>query len=336
MLILTVDLHGFKSLAPGRVVQRSKKILINMKNKPLLSVIVANYNSLPYIAECLDSILTQSFKELEILVYDDCSNDDSPGFIKEYEKKHPGKVRAIFSPTNRGVARTRHEAILQAEGEYITTLDSDDFYYETRKLEKEIALVRRFKEEQGEDVLAFSNILKVRSDSTIMERMGNTGNINEGKIFAGIISRDCMIPRDFVMKKEAYFEVGGYDFRLITHEDWDLKIRLAFCYEFRFTGIDGTAYRQHPTGLSSINHHLRTNNLYRVFHKNRELIPGDSRKKITSGFRNFIVNRDRGFRKGLIQGLAGTRGPGLIKKTGKFIYYLVLEFLIKAKWQIKA
>lgn len=301
----------------------------------MLSVIVANYNSVPYIAECLDSILAQSFKKLEILVYDDCSSDDSPGIIKDYEKNYPGKVRAIFSPFNRGVAQTRHEAILQAEGEYITTLDSDDYYYDSRKLAIEMALVNHCKVKESKDVLAFSNILKVRSDGTIMERMGNADNINEGKIFAEIFSRSCMIPRDFIMRKEAYFDVGGYDFRLITHEDWDLKIRLSRCYEFRFTGISGTAYRQHPTGLSSISHHLRTNNLYRVFRKNKGLIPGESRKKITADFRNFIVNRDREFIKNVKSELTKTRGPGIFKKIFKLIYYLLMNFLIKVKWRIK-
>lgn len=328
-----------------------------MKNKPQLSVIVANYNSAPYTAECLDSILAQTFKDLEILVYDDCSTDDSTEIIKKYEKKHPVKVRVIFSPVNRGVARTRHEAILQARGEYITTLDSDDYYYETRKLEKEMELTRYCKEKEGKNVLAFSNIIKVRGDSSIIlfqdtarktgppnseEKIGQTcgslppGNgIKEGKIFADIICRSCMIPRDFVMRKEAYFEVDGYDFGLITHEDWDLKIRLARKYEFRYTGITGTAYRQHPTGLSSIPHHLRTNNLQRVFYKNRGLIPGESRKKIAAGFRNFIVNRDREFKKNIKQGPAGGRGLEIFKKKVKSIYYLLMNFLVKVKWRIK-
>jgi len=259
-----------------------------MKNKPKLSVIVANYNSSPYITECLDSIVAQSFKDLEIIVYDDCSTDDSPKIIKEYEKKHTGKVRVIFSQVNRGVARTRHEAILQAEGEYITTLDSDDYYYDTRKLEKEMALIRRFKEEHGKDVLAFSNILKVRGDNSMIGRMGNPGNIKEGGIFADIICRSCMIPRDFVMRKDAYFEVGGYDSRFPIYEDWDLKIRLARIYEFRYTGINGTAYRRHGTGLSYWPNAQHIKWMKKIFKKNLDLVDNSAKKEIRADFKKFI------------------------------------------------
>lgn len=306
-----------------------------MTSKPLLTVIVANYNSTPYIKECLDSIMNQTYKDLEIIVYDDCSTDNSPGIIKEYEKKHPGIVRTIKGTINRGVARSRHEAILQAESEYFTTLDSDDYYYHTQKLEKEMELVRHFKEKDGKDVLTFSNIVLVKEDKTLIGHMGNTKNIKEGRILAELISRTCMIPRDFIVKKEAYFAVGGYDFSLVTHEDWDLKIRLSRDYEYHYTGINGTAYRQHPAGLSSIPHYLRTNNLLKVFSKNRKLIPGNSRGKVKAGFQKFMAKRDKQFITNYKRNPAGARGLRILKRKLWFYYNLLLNLLIKAKWWIK-
>jgi glycosyltransferase involved in cell wall biosynthesis len=303
------------------------------KNKPQLSVIVANYNTAPYIAECLGSIIEQTYKELEIIVYDDCSADDSPKIIKEYERKHPGIVQAIFSSVNRGVARTRHEAIKQAEGEYITTLDSDDYYFDNEKLAKEMAIIRRCKETEGKDVLAFSNIVNVKEDKSVMGRVGNGENIEEGDIFNEIITRACMIPRDFIMKRSAYFEAGGYDFKLITHEDWDLKIRLARTHEFRYTGGDGTAYRQHPTGLSSIPHYKRSNNLWRVFSKNRKSIPSGSKKRIKTAFQKFMINRDKQFINSVKRSLKGAAGFRLFKKKVWLFYNLLLNFLIKIRWR---
>ena len=147
-----------------------------------LSVIVANYNNDRFIRECLESILSQTYKDLEIIVSDDASTDNSPAIIREYEKKYPEMVKGIFSPVNRGVAQNRHEAILQARSEYITTLDSDDYYYHNQKLEKEMELVLRYKEKTGKDILAFSNIVMVKENKTLICTQGNTGNIKEGKI----------------------------------------------------------------------------------------------------------------------------------------------------------
>jgi len=258
-----------------------------MKEKLLLSVIVANYNNEFYIRECLDSILNQTFKNLEIIVSDDCSTDDSPQIISRYEKKYPGIVKGIFSPVNRGVAQNRHEAILQAKNQFITTLDSDDYYYDAQKLEKEMALISYYKKEKGKDIIAFSNILLVKGDKTLIKAWGTPENIKEGKILYEVITRNCMIPRDFVMKRHAYFEAGGFDFQFSIYEDWDLKIRLAKTYEFYYTGINGTAYRKHGTGLSAVPISRNIKWLKKVFKKNKVLIDKTRKKEAVKAINNF-------------------------------------------------
>lgn len=254
----------------------------------LLSVIVANYNNERFIRECLDSILNQDYKDLEIIVHDDCSIDSSQKIMREYEKKYPGKVKTMFSPVNQGVAQTRHKAILDAKGEYITTLDSDDYYYDPQKLQKEMELVRHHKEKNSRDVIAFSNIVLVKGDKTTIQTWGNQENIKEGLILDHIMSRSCMIPRDFVIKKEAYFQVGGYDTHIPIYEDWDLKIRAASKYEFYYTGINGTAYRRHGTGLSAspIPEHIHW--LEFIFKKNIHLAPESTKNEICARFSEFI------------------------------------------------
>jgi glycosyltransferase involved in cell wall biosynthesis len=254
---------------------------------PNLSVIVANYNNELYIRECLDSILNQTFKNLEIIVSDDASTDNSPSTIKEYEGKYPGVLKGIFCPVNRGVAQNRHEAILQAKSVYITTLDSDDYYYDAQKLEKEMALISHYKKEKGKDIIAFSNILLVKGDKTLIKAWGNPGNIKEGIVFYEIITRACMIPRDFIMKKAAYFEVGGYDFQFTIYEDWDLKIRLAKKYEFYYTGINGIGYRRHGTGLSAVPISQNIKWLKKVFKKNKGLIDKTQKKEAVKAIDDF-------------------------------------------------
>ncbi len=258
-----------------------------MNHEPLLSIIVANYNNRDYIEECLDSILDQTFQNIEIVVSDDLSTDDSPAIIKQYMKKYPLKVTGIFNPINRGIAKNRETAIVQAKGAYITTLDSDDYYYDPHKLEKEMELVLQYKE-KNRDIIAFSNIALVKGDKTLICIWGNQSNIKEGKILNPIIGRCCLIPRDFIMKKEAYFAVGGYDAQFDIYEDWDLKIRLAYHYEYYYSGVNGTAYRRHGKGLSSLPTRENIEWLERVFQKNLHLVEEDQEETVSRSFHRYI------------------------------------------------
>lgn len=261
-----------------------------MNNEKLLSVIVANYNNESYLRECLDSILSQEYKNLEIVICDDCSTDSSVNIIREYEQSNPSQVRSIFNSCNKGVAATRHEAILYAKGEYITTLDSDDYYADPEKLKEEMEVVEFF-EKKNRDIIAFSNIVLVKEDKNEKVVWGTPETISEGYIFYPVITRSCMIPRDFTMNKSLYFEVGGYDTRFPIYEDWDLKIRLAQRYEFHFTGINGTAYRRHGKGLSSPPIPVHIEWLKLIFNKNIGLEQNQTKQEeLTARFNEFIAS----------------------------------------------
>jgi len=254
---------------------------------PYLSVIVANYNNSQYLPDCLDSVLCQTYQDLEILVCDDCSTDDSLNVLKKYQQRYPDKIRLLCNDRNQGVTRSRHLAIEEASGEYLTTLDSDDYYCEKRKLESEMAIVLQDRDNAGRDVMAYSNIRFVKSDKTRIGEWGNSNNIREGYILNEIISRSCMIPRDFVFRKDNYFEVGGFDSHIPLYEDWDLKIRLAKQCEFRYSGALGTAYRRHGGGLSAAPkvEHIRW--LRYVFSKNLSLVAEKDRGHVTRAFLEF-------------------------------------------------
>lgn len=257
---------------------------MTMKSGVALSIIVANYNNELFIKDCLDNCLNQTYQDFEIIVVDDRSTDNSPIIIKEYEKKYPEIVKGVHLSENRGVAYCRHAAILFATGEYITTLDSDDYYYDMRKLQEEMALIVSYKEKYQKDICVFSNTVLVTKDKEYIEGQESVEAIKDGKIFDYIITRTCKIPRDFIATKSAYFEVGGYDFSIKMYEDWDLKIRLASKYEFYYSGVNGTAYRRHGTGLSSAPPEIHLEWLDTVFKKNLHLIEKDKRSEIRERF----------------------------------------------------
>ena len=93
---------------------------------PLISVIIPVYNVEKYLRECLDSVINQTYKNLEIICVNDCSTDSSPEILEEYAKKDR-RIIIKKNPKNIGLGLTRNEGIKIASGEYIHCLDSDDW-----------------------------------------------------------------------------------------------------------------------------------------------------------------------------------------------------------------
>ena len=90
-----------------------------------ISIIIPIYNVEKYLSECLESIINQSYKNLEIICVNDGSTDKSLMVIKEYEKKD--KRIKVISHNNKGVSATKNEGLKIATGDYITFVDPDDF-----------------------------------------------------------------------------------------------------------------------------------------------------------------------------------------------------------------
>lgn len=95
-------------------------------NKPLVSVIIANYNSEQYISKCLDSILNQTYQNIEIIICDDNSFDNSPQIILNYCSKY-SNIRYISNSTNLRAAASRNNCLNVAQGDFIAIQDADDF-----------------------------------------------------------------------------------------------------------------------------------------------------------------------------------------------------------------
>lgn len=96
-----------------------------MGEKPLISIIVPVYNTSEFLSRCLDSILNQTYKNIEIIIIDDGSTDNSLRIIKKYAKRN--SAIKYFTQDNCGQATARNKGIKYASGEYIMFVDSDDY-----------------------------------------------------------------------------------------------------------------------------------------------------------------------------------------------------------------
>ena len=96
------------------------------KKKPKVSVVIPTYNSEKFIEKCIESVLNQTLKEIEVIVIDDNSIDSTKSIIVNYTKKDR-RIKCIFSEKNRGTSYSRNLGIKVSSGKFIGFIDSDDF-----------------------------------------------------------------------------------------------------------------------------------------------------------------------------------------------------------------
>ena len=129
-----------------------------MQNK-LITIIVPIYNVEKYIKQCLDSLVNQTYKNLEIICVDDCGTDNSMNIVEEYADKD-SRIKILKQSENRGQGEARNLGIDNANGEYIYFIDSDDFI--EKNYIKELVDIA---EKENVDLVCNVNILKYYSEN---------------------------------------------------------------------------------------------------------------------------------------------------------------------------
>lgn len=109
------------------------------KKEPLISVIIPCYNAEKIVGFTLDSVINQTYKNLEIICVNDCSKDGTLAVLEEYAKKDK-RIKVLSNEKNSGVATTRNNALKIAKGEYIAFVDADDIWH-LDKTEKQISFM---------------------------------------------------------------------------------------------------------------------------------------------------------------------------------------------------
>jgi len=97
--------------------------------KPVISILIPVYNAEKFIAQCLDSVVNQSFKDIEVIIADDGSTDSSGSILDDYSSKYD--FIKVYHKENEGIVKTRSYLMRQATGKYIGWVDADDFIEET-------------------------------------------------------------------------------------------------------------------------------------------------------------------------------------------------------------
>lgn len=194
-----------------------------MNPLPLVSVFLPTYNQLEYVSASLDSVLSQDYPNIEIIVGDDCSTDGTWERIQEYQSRFADKLKAFRNPKNLGVTRNCNEVLKRCQGKYIAYCAGDDLFL-PGKISRQVAVMQ----EDPAIVLSYHDIEAFNSADNATIRYWNHGEfsskpiagrsdkvlqamVEDGTEFMAALS--AMVRRDAVPK-------SGYDERIPVASDW--------------------------------------------------------------------------------------------------------------------
>lgn len=185
------------------------------KHKPLVSVVMPTYNAEKYIKEAIESVLSQTVSDIELLVIDDCSKDATAEIVREFAARDP-RVKLLVNEKNLGAGHTRNQGLAIFEGRHISFLDSDD-YWDPCLLEKMLA--RR--EECGADIVYCSysivdeNGRKLCNDFIVPEETDFEKSLVRSVITCSTVLIDGELGRKISFPTNVYHEDIALWFRLL-------------------------------------------------------------------------------------------------------------------------
>ncbi len=216
-------------------------------SQPLVSVIIPAYNAEAFIAKTLASVLAQTYKNIEVLVVDDGSQDKTPEIVREFAKKD--QRITLFQQLNSGVAAARNLALEKSKGEFIAPVDADDLW-DYENLEKQVKLI------QSDASVGLVYAWSVEIDEQDKLSGGFHGFDFEGNVYLPLLYRNFIGNASAVLiRKSCLEEVGVYDSQLRQKgaqgcEDWDLYLRIAEYYQVGVIREFLIGYRQVTNSMS--------------------------------------------------------------------------------------
>jgi glycosyltransferase involved in cell wall biosynthesis len=202
---------------------------------PLVSVVIPTHNRAHYITEAIDSVLAQTYPQVEIIVIDDGSTDNTRDVVLAYGNR----VRYIHQPNfNQGPAAALNRGIRDARGTYIALLDDDDVW-QRDKLALQIPVLEQ------DPALGFlgTDLYITDASGRIVSRWGKPPEVPA--TFAGLIDYNMLGNSSVVIRKTVVDSVGGFDANLRTTQDYDLWLRMAKVARFACLGVPTTLWRIH-------------------------------------------------------------------------------------------
>ncbi len=194
------------------------------KFNPKVSIIIPVYNGSNYLKEAIDSALAQTYKNIEIIVINDGSNDK--GKTEKIAKSYGNKIR-YFKKENGGVATALNLGIKKMTGEYFSWLSHDDLYYPD-KIKKQIRFLEKL---DNKEVVLYSNYDLINKDGLVTGKCRHDHDMLEKKPIYALL-RGSVNGITILVSKSIFDDCGNFKESLRTTQDYDMWFRIMQKYKF--------------------------------------------------------------------------------------------------------
>jgi hypothetical protein len=215
---------------------------------PLVSAVVLCYNHAPFVRECLDGVKAQNYANLELIINDDASKDNSVAVIEGWLKENQGmRCRFLRNRSNQGLCRSLNNALALTTGKYYCGTGADDVWF-PGKLRHQVALMERLPDRVG---VLYSDALRINEKGellppTFLETTLRNCQLTappQGNINLELWQANFVAPMTTLIRRKCFERVGAFDETKFA-EDWDMWLRLSRVYDFVFSPEVSAKYRR--------------------------------------------------------------------------------------------
>ena len=220
--------------------------------RPLVTVICLCYNHERFVQEAIESVIHQTYENLEIIVWDDASSDNSPAVIRDLARQYP-QLMVTLSDRNEGNCRAFNRAFSKSNGEFIIDFATDDVMDRTR-IEKQVGFFLQADEQTG---VVFTDATYIDESGAVLRHHFEhlykhqlIKNIATGNVFRNILTTYYIASPTMMIRRSVIKVLGGYDENL-AYEDFDLWVRSSRLFGYAFVNERLTLIRKSGTAMST-------------------------------------------------------------------------------------
>ncbi len=210
---------------------------------PIVSIVMPAYNNSQFIGQAISSVQKQLFESWELLVINDGSVDDTQSIIEDIAKTDP-RIKIYYHKHNQGLVSTLNHGLAEAKGSLVARLDSDDYWTDPTKLEKQVAFLN---DHPGYVLVGTSGQAVSEQGQFLFDLSFPERDEDIRKV---LLRRNCFIHSSVMFRTEIVKKLGSYMGTEGYVEDYELWLRLGTHYNFFVLPGNMVSYRINPLGLT--------------------------------------------------------------------------------------